>query len=58
MQQRIPLPGDLSIDGIVEVFDLFNLPNYEISTAESAADYLDNITGQFRSMQFGFRFAF
>ena len=57
-QQRVPLPGRMSIDGIAEIFNVFNRPNYEIQTAESAADYLQNTTGQFRSMQFGFRFSF
>jgi hypothetical protein len=57
-QQRIPLPGGMSIDGIAEILNFFNWPNYEISTAESAADYLQNTTRQFRSMQVGFRFAF
>jgi hypothetical protein len=57
-QQRVPLPGRMSIDGIAEIFNVFNRPNYEISTAESAADYLLPTTGQYRSMQFGFRFSF
>jgi hypothetical protein len=57
-QQRVPLPGRMSIDGIAEIFNVFNRPNYEIQTAESAADYLQNTAGQFRSMQFGFRFSF
>ena len=57
-QQRIPLPGGMSIDGIAEIFNVFNRTNFEIQTQESAADYLQPIAGQFRSAQFGFRFSF
>jgi hypothetical protein len=57
-QQRIPLPGRMSIDGIAEIFNVFNNENYELSTQESAADYLRPVAGQFRSAQFGFRFSF
>jgi hypothetical protein len=57
-QQRIPLPGGMSLDGIAEVFNVFNRTNYEIQTQESAGDYLQPTTGQFRSAQFGFRFTF
>jgi hypothetical protein len=58
VQQRIPLPGGMSIDGIAEIFNVFNNENFELSTQESAADYQRPTTGQFRSAQFGFRFTF
>jgi hypothetical protein len=58
-QQRIPLGGGMSIDGIAEIFNAFNRPNYTISAIESQpAQYLQPTAGQYRTMQFGFRFAF
>lgn len=57
-QQRVPLGGRRAFNLIAEVFNVFNRPNYEIQTQESAGDYLQNITGQNRTMQFGFRFNF
>jgi hypothetical protein len=58
LQQRIPLPGRAAIDGIWEVFNMFNRANYTLGAQESASDYLQPINGQFRSMQFGFRLTF
>jgi hypothetical protein len=57
-QQRIPLPNRMAIDAIAEAFNVFNRPNWTISTQESAADYGKRVTGQNRTMQFGFRFTF
>ena len=57
-QQRIPLPNRMAIDAMVEAFNVFNRPNWTISTQESAADYGKRVTGQNRTMQFGFRFTF
>ena len=58
-QQRIPLPGRLSIDAIAEVFNIFDRPNWTIGTEESArSQYLQHINAQYRSAQFGFRLAF
>ena len=57
-QQRLPLGGRRAVSLLAEVFNVFNRPNYEIQTQESAADYLRNITGQNRTMQFGFRVNF
>jgi hypothetical protein len=59
LQQRIDLPGRAAIDGIVEVFNIFDRPNWTIGTQESAvAQYLQNINAQYRSAQVGFRLAF
>jgi hypothetical protein len=59
LQQRIPLGGGVSIDGIAEVFNMFNRPNWGIGTVEnSASQYLQHVSAQFRSMQFGFRLTF
>jgi hypothetical protein len=57
-QQRIPLPGGMSLDGIADVFNVFNRANYTISAIESSPDYLRPTAGQYRTMQFGFRFTF
>ena len=59
LQQRIPLPGRMALDGIAEVFNLFNRTNYTLGTQESqVSNYLLPTAGQFRTMQFGFRFSF
>jgi hypothetical protein len=58
VQQRIPLNGRLAIDGIAEVFNLFNRANYTIDTQESSATYLQPATGQNRTAQVGFRLSF
>ena len=57
LQQRIPLGGRLAIDGIAEVFNMFNRPNYGIGTQESNPQYLQPV-GADRTMQFGFRLTF
>jgi hypothetical protein len=58
-QQRIPLPGRLSLDAIAEVFNVFDRPNWTIGTEESQrAQYLQHINAQYRSAQFGFRVTF
>ena len=59
LQQRIPLPGRLSIDGIVEVFNMFNQPNWSIGTEESQpSQYLQHTNAQYRAAQVGFRLTF
>jgi hypothetical protein len=58
LQQRIPLGGRASIDGIAEMFNVFNSPNWTISTDESSRQYLQRIAGQNRTAQFGFRLTF
>jgi hypothetical protein len=59
VQQRVPLPGEMSLDAIAEVFNLFNRTNYTLGTQESQpANYLKPTAGQNRTMQFGFRLAF
>jgi len=58
VQQRIPLGGRVSIDGIAEVFNMFNRPNYGIGTQESSPNYRVNTSAQTRTMQFGFRLQF
>jgi hypothetical protein len=59
LQQRIPLGGRFAIDGIAEVFNMFNRPNFGIGTVESnTAQYLQPVSAQTRTMQFGFRLTF
>jgi hypothetical protein len=58
VQQRIGLPHAIAVDLIGEVFNVFNSPNWTVSTQESRADFGTNIAGQFRSAQLGFRVTF
>ena len=59
VQQRIRLGGRFSIDGIAEVFNLFNNYNYGIGTVESnVLQYLQPISAQTRTAQIGFRLMF
>jgi hypothetical protein len=58
VQQRIPLGGRVGIDGIAEVFNVFNRPNWNIETEESDGRYGQRTSGQNRTMQFGFRLTF
>ena len=64
LQKRIPLGGRVAVDGMVEVFNLFDYANYgTYVTNESNAQYARpasnvNIAYQPRMLQLGFRFAF
>ena len=58
VQQRIPLPGRASIDGIAELFNVFNSPNWTIDTQESSQQFGRRISGESRTAQFGFRLTF
>jgi hypothetical protein len=59
-QQRIPLPGRVSIDGIAEVFNVFNRTNYTLDVQEAnlLTTYLKPTSGQNRTAQIGFRVTF
>jgi hypothetical protein len=57
-QQRLPLGGRVSIDLIAEVFNAFNANNFTLVAEEGAPDFEEPESGQFRTMQFGFRFTF
>jgi hypothetical protein len=64
LQQRVPLPGRMSIDGMFEVFNLFDRANYGSYTLnESSAAFGNpaqnsNIAYAARTLQLGFRFTF
>jgi hypothetical protein len=58
LQQRIPLGGGAAIDLIAETFNLFNANNFTLITEEGASDFEEPESGQYRTMQFGFRFTF
>ena len=59
LQQRIPLAAAPSIDGIAEVFNVFNRPNWSIGTrGKQRAQYLQHMSAQNRTAQFGFRLTF
>ena len=58
VQQRVPLPRAASLDLIAEAFNVFNSPNWTISTQENNALYGRRTAGLFRTMQLGFRLLF
>jgi hypothetical protein len=58
LQQRIPLPRQVSVDLIAEAFNLFNRPNWTISTQENNALFGKRTAGLYRTMQLGFRVLF
>ncbi len=58
IQQRIPLRNRVSIDVLAETFNVFNRPNWTITTQENNAQYLKRTSGENRTAQFGFRVTF
>jgi hypothetical protein len=64
LQQRVPLPGRVSVDGILEFFNLFDRANYgSYVLDETASDFLDpaqnaNLAYAPRTLQLGFRVTF
>ena len=58
VQQRVPLGGRVAVDAIAEVFNVFNRPNWGLSNTESASNYGQRTSAQFRSAQVGFRVTF
>jgi hypothetical protein len=58
VQQRIALPTRVSIDVMAEAFNVFNRPNWTITTQEQSPQYLQRTAGENRTMQFGFRVTF
>jgi hypothetical protein len=58
LQQRIVLPAKVSLDLIAESFNVFNNSNVTINTQENNALYLKPTSGEFRTVQFGFRLLF
>ena len=58
VQQRIPLGARVSLDAIAEVFNAFNRPNWGVNTQESAANFGQRTSAQFRAAQVGFRLQF
>jgi hypothetical protein len=58
VQQKIPLPSRVSMDVMAEAFNVFNRPNWTITTQEQSPQYLKRTAGENRTMQFGFRVTF
>jgi hypothetical protein len=58
LQQRIPLGSRFALDGIAEMFNLFNSPNWTIETQESNRQFGQAIMGEYRRAQLGFRLTF
>jgi len=48
----------VSLDLMAEAFNVFNRPNYTLTTEESSAQFGQRTSGQFRTAQFGFRMTF
>lgn len=63
-QQRVPLAGNVKVDGIFEVFNLFNRANYgsydtdETSPRFGQPNYSANLAYAPRTLQLGFRLIF
>jgi hypothetical protein len=57
-QQRLTMSKNTQIDLIAEVFDLFNRANYTLGTQESSLQFNKPVSGQSRTMQFGFQLRF
>jgi len=58
VQQRIPLGGRRSIDLLAEAFNVFNRPNWGITTQESSMNFGLRTSAQYREAQLGFRLTF
>jgi len=64
LQERIPLGGRRSIDGILELFNVFNRANYgsfvtdELSPLYGEPEYNSNLAYAPRTVQLGFRLTF
>jgi hypothetical protein len=58
LQQRVSLPARVSLDLIAEAFNVFNNGNATINTQENNALYVKPTSGEFRTMQVGFRLMF
>ena len=64
VQKRLPLGGRVAVDGMFEVFNLFNHANYgayvvnESNTEFGKPSFNDNVAYQPRMLQLGFRVAF
>ena len=58
LQQRIPLVRRASIDAIAEVFNVFNSPNWTITTQESSQQFGTRTPAENRTAQLGFRLTF
>jgi hypothetical protein len=64
VQKRLPLGGGVAVDGILEVFNLFNRANYgsyvvnEGSSAYGRPSFNQNVAYQPRMLQLGFRMTF
>ena len=57
-QQRVPLGERVSVDAIAEFFNVFNTPNYVVQRQEVRRDFGQNVNGENRTAQLGFRLTF
>ena len=52
VQQRISLPTRVSVDVMAEAFNVFNRPNWTITTQEQSPQYLQRTSGENRLSNF------
>src|SRR4029078_3416912 len=53
VQQKVTLPHRVKLEVIAEVFNIFNSPNWTITTIETSPQYLQPTAGQNRTAQVG-----
>jgi len=58
VQQKVTVARRVTLEGIAEVFNVFNSPNWTITTIETSPQYLQRTAGQNRTAQVGFRVTF
>jgi hypothetical protein len=58
IQQRVPLGDRVRIDLLAEAFNVFNRPNWGITTQESSTNFGLRTSGQNRTVQLGFRLTY
>ena len=58
LQQKVTLLHRVTLEGIAEVFNVLNSPNWTITTVETSPQYLQRTSGQNRTAQLGFRITF
>src|SRR6185436_1656198 len=58
VQRRFAFGNRLAVDGIAEMFNLFNSPNWTITTQESSPQFNRRTSGEYRRAQLGFRVTF
>jgi len=59
VQQKINIGNRRSFDVLADVFNVFNRPNWTVGENEATvAQFMQNVNGTFRTVQFGFRLTY